>query len=196
MGRTGVLQEIRMLRFEEIHDRFTKGRLSAAEAAEWLGVSERTFRRQRRRFEEEGELGQGGASPAPLSAMGQPAVAAVTGGPPGEAALIRSSTPEIRSITARRRSTSSRWLFAAAATSDPQWGHTVSCGQMNWLQEAAQFKLRRQGRQVGAARLTLDMNAGWGPAPAMAAHRRRRVSPPGSGRTHHKRSYRAALRGS
>jgi len=54
MGRTGVLQEIRMLRFEEIHDRFTKGRLSAAEAAEWLGISERTFRRQRARFEEEG----------------------------------------------------------------------------------------------------------------------------------------------
>jgi transposase len=54
MGRTGVLQEIRMQRFEEIHDRFTKGRLSAAEAAEWLGVSERTFRRQRARFEEEG----------------------------------------------------------------------------------------------------------------------------------------------
>ena len=43
-----------MQRFEEIHDRFTKGRLSAAEAAEWLGVSERTFRRQRARFEEEG----------------------------------------------------------------------------------------------------------------------------------------------
>jgi transposase len=57
MGRTGVLQEIRMQRFEEIHDRFTKGRLSAAEAAEWLGVSERTFRRQRARYEEEGLSG-------------------------------------------------------------------------------------------------------------------------------------------
>ena len=57
MGRTGVLQEIRMLRFEEIHDRFTKGRLSAAEAAEWLGVSERTFRRQRARYDEEGVSG-------------------------------------------------------------------------------------------------------------------------------------------
>jgi transposase len=57
MGRTGVLQEIRMQRFEEIHDRFSKGRLSAAEAAEWLGVSERTFRRQRARFEEEGLAG-------------------------------------------------------------------------------------------------------------------------------------------
>src|SRR4051812_4762536 len=44
MDRTGVLQEIRMLRFEEIHDRFTKGRLSAAEAAEWLGVSEGSVR--------------------------------------------------------------------------------------------------------------------------------------------------------
>jgi transposase len=57
MGRTGVLQEIRMLRFEEIHDRFTKGRLSAAEAAEGLGVSERTFRRQRARYDEEGVSG-------------------------------------------------------------------------------------------------------------------------------------------
>jgi transposase len=57
MGRTGVLQEIRMARFEEIHDRFSKGRLSAAEAAEWLGVSERTFRRQRARSEEDGLCG-------------------------------------------------------------------------------------------------------------------------------------------
>jgi transposase len=57
MGRTGVLQEIRMQRFEEIHDRFSKGRLSASEAAEWLGVSERTFRRQRARYEEDGLCG-------------------------------------------------------------------------------------------------------------------------------------------
>lgn len=54
MSRTGVLQEIRMLRFEEIYDRFRGGRLSAVEAAEWLGVSERTFRRQRGRYEEAG----------------------------------------------------------------------------------------------------------------------------------------------
>ena len=46
-----------MQRFEEIHDRYSKGRLSAAEAAEWLGVSERSFRRQRARFEEEGLSG-------------------------------------------------------------------------------------------------------------------------------------------
>ena len=57
MRRTEVLQEIRMLRFEEIYDRFTGGRLSSMEAAEWLGVSERTFRRQRGRYEEEGLAG-------------------------------------------------------------------------------------------------------------------------------------------
>jgi len=57
MSRTGVLQEIRMLRFEDVYDRFRGARLSACEAAEWLGVSERTFRRQRVRFEEEGLAG-------------------------------------------------------------------------------------------------------------------------------------------
>ena len=54
MDRTRVLQEIRMLRFEEVFDRFRLGRLSAEEAAEWLGMSERTFRRQRARYEDEG----------------------------------------------------------------------------------------------------------------------------------------------
>lgn len=43
-----------MLRFEDVFDRFRRGRLSSAEAAEWLGLSERTFRRQRARYEEEG----------------------------------------------------------------------------------------------------------------------------------------------
>jgi hypothetical protein len=57
MGRTAVLQEIRMLRFEEIYDRFSRGRLSALEASEWLGVSERTFRRQRGRYEAAGLSG-------------------------------------------------------------------------------------------------------------------------------------------
>lgn len=46
-----------MLRFEDVYDRFRGGRLSALEASEWLGVSERTFRRQRGRFEEEGLAG-------------------------------------------------------------------------------------------------------------------------------------------
>ena len=57
MDRIRVLQEIRMQRFEEIHERFMKRRLSETEAAEWLGVSERTFRRQRRRYEDEGLVG-------------------------------------------------------------------------------------------------------------------------------------------
>ena len=45
------------MKFEEIHDRFRCGRLSASEAAEWLGISERTFRRLRGRYEEEGPSG-------------------------------------------------------------------------------------------------------------------------------------------
>lgn len=45
------------MKFEEIHDRFQRGRLNASEAAEWLGVSERTFRRLRGRYEEEGPSG-------------------------------------------------------------------------------------------------------------------------------------------
>ena len=57
MRRTEVLQGLRLMKFEEIHDRFRRGRLSASEAAEWLGVSERTFRRQRCRYEEEGLSG-------------------------------------------------------------------------------------------------------------------------------------------
>lgn len=45
------------MKFEEIHDRFRLGRLSTAEASEWLGVSERTFRRWRVRFDAEGSGG-------------------------------------------------------------------------------------------------------------------------------------------
>lgn len=57
MRRTEVLQGIREMKFEEIRDRFVGGRLSSAEAAEWLGVTERTFRRHRARFESEGPSG-------------------------------------------------------------------------------------------------------------------------------------------
>src|SRR5258708_4132370 len=45
------------MKFSEIHDRFRCGRLSASEAADWLGVSERTFRRLRGRYEAEGPAG-------------------------------------------------------------------------------------------------------------------------------------------
>ena len=57
MKRTEVLQEVRMMRFGEIHDRFRRGRLSASEAAEWLGISERSFRRLRGRYEADGPAG-------------------------------------------------------------------------------------------------------------------------------------------
>lgn len=57
MRRTEVLQGVRLMRFEEIYDRFRRGRLSGQEAAEWLGMSERTFRRLRGRYEAEGPEG-------------------------------------------------------------------------------------------------------------------------------------------
>ena len=57
MRRTELLQEVRRMRFEEAYDRFTRGRLSALDAAELLGCSERTFRRLRRRYEAEGPAG-------------------------------------------------------------------------------------------------------------------------------------------
>jgi len=54
MRRTEVLQGLRGMKFEEVYDRFHRRRLSAMDAAEWLGVSERTFRRWRGRFDAEG----------------------------------------------------------------------------------------------------------------------------------------------
>lgn len=45
------------MRFEEIYDRHRGKRLSAEEAAQWLGISERTFRRWRVRYEAEGAAG-------------------------------------------------------------------------------------------------------------------------------------------
>jgi transposase len=57
MRRTEVLQGLREMKFEEIHDRFRRGRLSLAEAADCLGVSERTFRRWRGRYDADGLSG-------------------------------------------------------------------------------------------------------------------------------------------
>jgi winged helix-turn helix protein len=54
MGRARVLQEIRTMRFEEIYERWTESRLTQEEAAQILGVCERQFRRQRRRYESDG----------------------------------------------------------------------------------------------------------------------------------------------
>jgi hypothetical protein len=54
MKRTEILQEIRKMRFEEVYGGWQKRRLSQEEAAEILGVSSRTFRRQIGRYEEKG----------------------------------------------------------------------------------------------------------------------------------------------
>ena len=51
MRRTEQVQGLRLMKFEEIYERTTARRLSQHEAASILGVSERTFRRWRDRFE-------------------------------------------------------------------------------------------------------------------------------------------------
>ena len=51
MDRARVLQEVREMRFEEIYGRWTESRLTQEEAAQILGVCERQFRRQCRRYE-------------------------------------------------------------------------------------------------------------------------------------------------
>jgi transposase len=57
MRRTQVLQEVRGMRFEALLERHERGELSQVEAAELLGIGERTFRRWRDRHEEEGPAG-------------------------------------------------------------------------------------------------------------------------------------------
>lgn len=54
MGRTAVLQEIRAMRFDEVYGRWNQDRLTQEEAADLLGVGVRQFRRQCRRYEEQG----------------------------------------------------------------------------------------------------------------------------------------------
>jgi len=57
MSWTGALREVRTMRFEEVYGRFQRGRLSCAEAADILGMSERNFLRYRNRYEAEGAEG-------------------------------------------------------------------------------------------------------------------------------------------
>ena len=57
MGRAGVLQGVRQMRFEALLDRHERGELSRGEAAEMLGITERTFRRWRDRLRDEGPSG-------------------------------------------------------------------------------------------------------------------------------------------
>ena len=73
MRRTEQVQGLRLMKFEEVYARTTSRLLSQAEAAEVLGVSERTFRRWRVRYEADGaeglydrRLGRVSARRAPL----------------------------------------------------------------------------------------------------------------------------------
>ena len=73
MGRTAWLQDRRMKKFLDVLGRYEKRKLSALEAGEILGRSERQFRRWRDRYEEEGLDGLidkrlGKASAKPVSA--------------------------------------------------------------------------------------------------------------------------------
>ncbi|NJM30132.1 MAG: helix-turn-helix domain-containing protein, partial [Rhizobiales bacterium] len=57
MRRTEALQGVRMIKFLSILSRYEAAEFSQLEAAELLGMSERTFRRWSRRHEEDGEMG-------------------------------------------------------------------------------------------------------------------------------------------
>src|SRR5215475_3947311 len=57
MKRTTWLQDRRMQKFRDVLSRWERKELSAMEAGELLGCSERQFRRYRRRYEEEGLAG-------------------------------------------------------------------------------------------------------------------------------------------
>src|SRR5919109_38614 len=57
MDRTRIDEGVRRMRFESLLDRHERGEITQAEAAEMLGVAERTIRRWRDRYEEEGEAG-------------------------------------------------------------------------------------------------------------------------------------------
>ena len=57
MIRAHVLQEVRQMRFEELYTRRQRRDITMAEAAEILGVTERTFRRWTGRYDTEGAEG-------------------------------------------------------------------------------------------------------------------------------------------
>lgn len=57
MRRTEALQGVRMIKFRSVLERYDANEFNQIEAAELLGVTERTFRRWRHRFEDDGEAG-------------------------------------------------------------------------------------------------------------------------------------------
>ena len=57
MRRSEALQGVRVMRFLDILGRYEAAEFNQLEAAELLGIDERTFRRWRVRFEDDGEAG-------------------------------------------------------------------------------------------------------------------------------------------
>ena len=57
MVRATVLQEVRIMRFEDVYGRFQGSQLSCEDAADLLGVSVSTFFRYRGRYEADGAAG-------------------------------------------------------------------------------------------------------------------------------------------
>ena len=57
MRRSEALQGVRVIKFVNILDRYEAAELNQLEAAELLGIGERTFRRWVKRFEDDGEAG-------------------------------------------------------------------------------------------------------------------------------------------
>jgi transposase len=78
MRRTEVLQGLRRMKFEDVYGRWQQRRLSQLEAAEILGMDERTFRRWRERYDAEGleglrdrRLGKASARRVPVDQIDQ-----------------------------------------------------------------------------------------------------------------------------
>jgi transposase len=76
MRWTKVLQGLRVMKFEDVYGRWQQRRLSQTEAAEILGMSERSFRRWRDRYDEAGldglhdrRLGQASARRVPVDEL-------------------------------------------------------------------------------------------------------------------------------
>src|SRR5438105_1610201 len=57
MRRSEALQGVRLIKFRSVLDRYESSELNQCEAAELLGIGERTFRRWQQRYEESGEAG-------------------------------------------------------------------------------------------------------------------------------------------
>lgn len=81
MRRSEAIQEVRMMRFEEVFERYRSDRIGCDLAAELLGMSVSTFYRMRRRYEESGLEGLADRRLGKLSARAAPVdeVAAVLG---------------------------------------------------------------------------------------------------------------------